>query len=285
MSATQPRAAARRTASKAKKAAANPTLELLERAGYVIRGVLYGMMGLLALGVAFGIGGQTTDQRGSLVVLVSNPAGQPILVVVAVGLAAYSLWGFVRAVFDPLHRGDDPTGIADRLGFAWSGFAYAGMVVFALQFLAGGGGAHGDSTQASARALLDWPGGQVVLGLIGAVAMAGGIGQFAEMVQARFRKDLKRDEMDQAEKRVADWLGRFGMFSRGVVFTLVGWFLVQAALYHDPARSHGFGGALAFLLAQPLGRVLTALVALGFVALGLHSLAAARWMRLLGSGR
>ena len=87
--------------------------------------------GTLALGVALGIGGMATDQSGSLVILTRGPWGRMLLVAVALGLGAYAIWGFVRAIFDPLHRGDDPPGIAERLGFAWSGTAYTAMVLLA----------------------------------------------------------------------------------------------------------------------------------------------------------
>jgi hypothetical protein len=73
------------------------------------------------------------------------------------------------------------------------------------------------------------------------------------------------------------------MFARGVLFFVIGWFLVQAGLHHDAGQVQGFGGAFMFLLGQPFGRVLLGMVALGFVALGLHSFACARWIRLMGS--
>src|SRR6185437_4257299 len=104
--------------SAVKHAATNPLLQLLERLGYVVRGALYAVMGLLALGIALKVtGGQTTDLSGSLVFLVSNPLGKLTLVVVAVGLTAYSVWGFTRAIYDPLHRGRDAGGYMARLGF------------------------------------------------------------------------------------------------------------------------------------------------------------------------
>src|ERR1700674_4380497 len=91
--------------SAVKRAAANPALEILERLGYAVRGALYAVMGLLALKVVLGVaGGQTTDLTGSLVSLISNPFGKLTLIVAAIGLAAYSLWGFVRAIYGPLHR-------------------------------------------------------------------------------------------------------------------------------------------------------------------------------------
>src|SRR5216117_3511133 len=113
---------ARRAKATTRKTAANPALELLERAGYIVRGVLYAAMGTFALGLALGLG-------------------------------AYSIWGFVRAIFDPLHRGHDATGIAERLGFAWSGIAYLSIVVFALHIIAGSAasGAHDGTQDAIAR--------------------------------------------------------------------------------------------------------------------------------------
>src|SRR6184192_1911059 len=138
---------ARRARATTRKTAANPALELLERAGYVIRGVLYAAMGTFALGLALGLGGTATDQSGSLRILTGGPAGNVMLFAVVIGLSAYSIWGFVRAFYDPLHRGKDPAGIAERLGFAWSGIAYAAIVIFALHLIAGAAGSDHDGTQ------------------------------------------------------------------------------------------------------------------------------------------
>ena len=70
---------------------------------------------------------------------------------------------------------------------------------------------------------------------------------------------------------------------RGVTFTLVGWFVLQAGLHRDPTQVRGFSGAFVFLLTQPYGHFVLGVVALGFIALGVHSFTCARWMRLLGS--
>jgi fumarate reductase subunit D len=266
-----------------KRAAANPILELLERLGYVVRGALYAVMGLLALGIALGVGGQTTDLSGSLVFLISNPFGKLVLVVVAVGLAAYSLWGFTRAVYDPLHRGKGAGGYAARLGFVSSAVSYAAIVFFAVQILLGSGGAAGDSTKKTISTILTHPGGGPLTVVIGLVAIMVGLGQFLEAYRATFKEDLKGAEMSTSERDIAIKLGRFGMFARGVIFLIIGWFLVQAGLHHDAGQVQGFGGAFLFLLGQPFGRVVLGIIALGFVALGLHSLACARWIRLLGS--
>lgn len=269
--------------SATKKTVANPALELLERAGYVARGVLYAAMGTFALGLALGLGGAATDQSGSLVILTGGPAGKVFLFAVVIGLGAYSIWGFVRAIFDPLHRGKDPTGIAERLGFAWSGIAYFSIVIFALHLIAGTAAQHQDGTQMAIAKILAYPAGQLAAIAIGIVAIGVGLGQFVEAGKAVFKKDLKRGEMSEAEKKIVDTLGRIGYVARGVTFTIVGWFVVQGGVTKDPSRVHGFGGAFIFLLEQPFGRVLLGAVAIGFIALGIHSFACARWIRLLSS--
>jgi fumarate reductase subunit D len=265
-----------------KRAAANPLLELLERLGYVVRGALYAVMGLLALGIALRVGGgQTTDLTGSLVFLIHNPFGKLVLVVVAVGLTAYSLWGFTRAIYDPLHRGHGAYGYAARLGFVTSAVSYAAIVFFALQILLGSGGTAADSTQKTIAAILTHPGGGPLTVVIGLIAILIALGQFLEANRATFKEDLKAAEMSASERDIAVKLGRFGMFARGVIFLVIGWFLVQAGVHHDAAQVQGFGGAFLYLLAQPFGRIVLGIIALGFVALGLHSFACARWIRLM----
>ena len=270
--------------SAVKRAAGSPVLRLLERLGYAARGALYTVMGLLALGIALSVGrGQTTDLSGSLVFLIANPYGKVVLIAMAIGLAAYSLWGFIRAVYDPLHRGSDATGYMARLGFVTSALSYAALVILALQILAGSGGSSGDGTQKTIASILNHPGGGALTIVIGLIAIGVGLGQFLEAYRATFKQDLKGAEMSERERTIVIRLGRFGMFARGVTFLVIGWFIVQAGLHHDPGQVQGFGGAFVFLLGQPFGRVLLGIIALGFVALGLHSFACARWIRLMGS--
>jgi len=267
-----------------KRAAENPLLAILERLGYAVRGALYAVMGLLALAVAIGVvGGQTTDLSGSLVFLIANPFGKVVLVVAIIGLTAYSVWGFIRAIYDPLHRGHDVAGYAARLGFVTSALSYAGIVILAIRILAGSAGGAGNSTQKTVAAILVHPGGGWLTVVIGVVAILVGFGQFLEAYRATFKEDLKSAEMTDWERVNVIRLGRFGMFARGVTFVVLGWFVIQAGIHHDPAQAQGFGGAFAFLLAQPFGRVILGIVALGFVALGLHSFACARWIRLMST--
>ena len=202
-----------------KQAASNSTLELLERLGYAVRGALYAVMGFLALRIALATpGGKATDLSGSLVWLIGNRLGMAVLVVIIVGLVAYAIWGFVRAIYDPLHRGRDAKGIAARIGFLTSAVSYLAIALFALNILAGQGAASHDSTQKSVSTLLAAPAGGFVTELLGVIAIGIGLGQFLEAYRATFKNDLKSAEMTQSERNIAVGLGRFGMAARGVTF-------------------------------------------------------------------
>jgi hypothetical protein len=267
-----------------KRAAANPGLELLERLGYVVRGVLYIVMGVLALRLVLDQpAGQAVSLTGSLVFLTGNPFGKLVLLVAVVGLAAYSAWGLVRAIFDPLHRGSDPSGYMARLGFLSSSVTYAAIALFGVKILLGTGGGSTDSTRKWISSVLAHPEGGLLTVVIGLVLLGIGIGQFVEAYRAAFTRDLKGAEISATTRSVVTSLGRFGMFARGVIFLIVGWFILQAGLHHDPGKVQGFDGALLYLLTKPFGHIVLGVVALGLTALGLYSLACARWVRLMGS--
>jgi hypothetical protein len=280
MTATTAKSRARRANQKAARAVANPWLQRGARLGYVVRGILYALMGGLALEYAFGSAVATTDQRGSLVLLGGMPLRTIVLSVAVAGLAAYSIWGFTRAIFDPLKRGSDPTGIAARLGFAWSGLNYAALALFATTFALHRAGPGADPVQKAVLTMLSAPAGRAMTVIAGAIGVVAGLGQFFDAYKATFRKDFKRTRMNRAERLAADNLGRFGMFSRGVIFTMLGWFIVLAGLTRDPSRAEGMGTTFQTLGTQPLGRYLLVVVATGFIALGIHSVLAARWMRM-----
>ena len=274
---------ARHAKREVEQAAGNRWLKLAMRFGYVVRGVLYGVMGALALELATGRSTHATDQRGAVALLVANPLAKAVLASLGVGLLAYAAWGFVRAIFDPLRRGGDVAGLTARLGFAWSGFAYASLLFVVLQILFGGDphSLDRDSVQETVSRALMTPAGVAATVVAGVIGIVAGIGQFVDAWRAGFRNDLKRREMSEEEVATALWLGRYGLVARGVIFSMTGWFILQAGLHRDAALAHGFGAAFAALMQAPLGHVTVAAVGLGFLALALHSLAYARWVRMM----
>jgi hypothetical protein len=264
-----------------RRAAKTPWIEGLARLGYITRGVLYITVGLLAVGVALGLGGTPTDKEGAIAAIGAHAPGKILLIIIAVGLAGYALWGFIRALLDPLGRGAGLKGLAQRAGYVISGLTYGGLVLPTVRLLLGNGTSNGDEVKEGTATVLAAPFGPWLVGLAGAIAMIGGLGQFYEAYSAKFKKEFKTHQMKEQELTWATRIGRFGYAARGVVFVLGGFFLVQAALNVDPNRARGLDGALWTLAHQPYGPVLLGAVALGLVSFGIYSILCARWIQVV----
>ena len=255
----------------------HPWFERLARWGYIVRGLIYLIPGVFGLRLALGTHGAAVTQTGAIEIMSHEPFGRPILIVVAVGLAAYSLWGVIRAVFDPLRQGHSAHGLFVRGGYLSSALGYAGFFIAALRLLAGKS-AH--SSKDWIARLLEAPLGPWAVGIFGLCWIGGaGISEIVKGLRGSFERDLQTERMSPGEKRFALWLGRFGIALRGIVFGIIGGSLVAAAWHLDPWRKRGLAGALLYLLHQPYGRFLLATVALGLIAFGLFSILCARWAR------
>lgn len=274
---------ARAAGRRAHAAASHLWTERLLKLGFMVRGVIYLIPGAFALRLALGSGspeaGEMT-QTGAVEMIASQPYGRFLLIPVAAGLAGYALWGVIRAVLDPLRKGDSSTGILKRLGYAMSAIAVAGLFAATLRFALG--------TASRVEPGRDWtadllarPYGVWLVGILGLCWISvAGILQIVAGWKGSIEKDLDLERMGHAERWWAVRLGRFGIVSRGVVLTIIGLMLVGAALRARPGVASGMDGALLELTHQPFGRALLAAVSLGLIAFGAFSVMCVRWMRL-----
>jgi hypothetical protein len=264
----------------ARKVGADHSTERLELLGYFVRGLVYLIPGLLALQMAFGMGGAAVTSTGAIQLIGAQPFGKILLVAVAIGLAGYSLWGLIRATLDPFHEGDDAMGLAVRFGYIVSAIGYAVLVVATVQSILGiAVGAN--NPQDWTAALLQQPLGRMLVGIVGLIALVfDGLYQIYQGYKADFKKDLKTRDTSATEKKLAILLGRLGYMGRGVVYALIGVFLVQAAVLANPAKAKGFDGALLALATSPYGPWLLGVVALGLIAFGVYSILCVRWMKV-----
>lgn len=275
-----PRSMVHRVGHGAATAGRQPWVGGFFRLGYVVRGVIYLIPGVLALELAFGAHRGALTQTGAIALIGQQPLGRLLLLVVAAGLAGYALWGVFRAVFDPLQQGHSPRGLAKRFGYLTSTLAYAGLLAATVHFLRGA--LPNSATQPDwSAALLASPMGVWLVGIIGVFWVAGaGIGEIVRGWRGSFEKELAFERMSGGERRWAVRLGRFGTVARGVVFTIVGLLLVAAALHPSSHPTSGLDGALRELARQPFGRALLVSAALGLIAFGAFSVMCARWMRM-----
>lgn len=262
----------------------NPWVERLARFGYAARGVVYAVIGLLAIQAAFFRSGgrgaieQQATPEGALQRIAEQ--SRLLLVLMAIGLVGYALWRFVQAVLDPENKGSDAKGLAKRGAMLASGIAYAGLALLAARMVSGTSSGGGGS-QGAAAGLMDKPFGRWLVVLVGLAVIVSALYQIYEAYTKKFRKRLKLEEMDANEERLATRTGQVGLASRGIAFFVSGWFLVQAGLRYDPNEARGLGGALETLASQPYGPWLLGLVALGLIAYGAYSFLQARYRKIV----
>jgi len=267
----------------ARQAASHPWVERLARFGYAAKGVVYFVVGLLAAQAAFTTSGKTTDTSGALATIVNQPFGTFLLGLVTIGLIGYVLWRVVQTIFDPEHAGEqmDAKRVVQRIGYAFSAIAYAGLAFTAVKLMMGTGGGRGDTTQDWTARFMAQPFGRWLVGLAGFVVIGVGISYLYQAYKAKFQRHFKRHQMSETERNWAKWLGQFGIAARGIVFGIIGIFLVLAALHSNASEARGLGGALATLAQQPFGPWLLGVVALGLIAYSIYSVIEARYRHII----
>ncbi len=260
------------------KVARSDSFEWLARAGFVARGVIYGIIGVLAMKLAVGAGGKTTSQQGALETIARQPFGKVLLILVATGLGGYALWRLIHALLGHGPENSD-TGF-DRVAALGSGIVYAGLCALAVEILLGSGSSGSGSAHKTTAGVLGWPGGIWLVGIAGVVLIGIGLYQGYRGLSKDFLEDSKTEQMSARVRKWIEWIGSFGHLARMVVFGLVGVFLIKAAIDYDPNKAVGLDGALAKIAHASYGPFLLGIVASGLIAFGVYSLSDARYRRI-----
>jgi hypothetical protein len=239
---------------------------------------VYAIIGILALRLAIGDGGKLVNQEGAFHTVARQPFGTVLLAVLAAGLGSYALWRFVRAGLG--HGPEERDGRLDRVSALASGLVYAGLCVLAIRILLSSHSAPSTSPHKATADALGWPAGVWLVGAAGAVFICIALYQAYRGVTKDFLEDAKTEEMGAATRRWVGRIGLIGYLARGVVFGLVGMFLIKAAVGYDPKDAVGLNGALAKLLEQRYGPLLLGVVAAGLIAFALYSWSDARYRKI-----
>ena len=252
---------------------------MLSRAGFVARGLIYGIIGLLAFEVAVSDTGKLTNQQGALQTVADQPLGGFLLVLLAIGLGGYAAWRLVRAALGSGPEGADST--FERLGGLGSGLVYGGLCVASIRILTGsskaGPSSNPDRTTAG---VFDWPAGRWLVGLAGLVLVGVAAYQLVKGVRRTFLEELETGKMSVGTEEWITWIGTIGHVARAVVFALTGWFLLKAAYEFDAKEAVGLDGALTKILQAAYGPWLLGLAAAGLIAFGVYSICEARYRRI-----
>lgn len=252
--------------------------QMLARAGYASRGIVFIIVGCLAALAALGEGGSTTDSRGALVTVLTAPFGEVWLTALAAGLMCFAAWRAVQALLDADAHGTSFKGLVIRAGLAVSGITYTSLGVVALSMVFGWGlGGGGGSSESWTAELLSQPAGAWMVTLVGAAIIGVGIAHFVKAWKASFERHFA---MTQRERAVITPMSRFGLGARGVAFLIVGALFIAAAIQHDPSKAGGLSDAFRALQQQPFGPTLLATLAFGLIAFGAYGIIEALYRRV-----
>jgi Domain of Unknown Function (DUF1206) len=250
----------------------------LARAGLAARGVVFAIIGILALALAVGAGGETTNQKGALETIAHAPLGRVLLVALALGLAGYAIWRLVRAALGHGLEQTDSTG--ERIGALGSGLTYVLVCATAVEIIVGAGSSSSGSPRQTTAGVLGWTGGPELVAVAGVIVVGIGIYQLYKGLSRKFLKTTKTERMSPSTQAVFTTVGVAGHVARGVVFILAGYGIVRAAIQFDPNKAIGLDGALRDLAHAAYGPWLLGLVAVGLICFAAYSIADARYRRV-----
>lgn len=235
--------------------------EPLARVGLVAKGISYGLVGVLALKLALGDGGAATSNQGAMQHLAGSTFGTIVLVLLAIGLAAYAVWRLIQA-----WQGTERFVNAARF------IIYGALTYAAVRILTGAGEqSQNKSAHKTTAAVLSWPGGQWIVGLAGAILICIGLYQLYMGVSQKF------EEKWRGQSKLGNVVGVIGHIARFVVLALIGVFAIRAAVDYNPQKAVGLDGALQKLANESYGSFLLGVTAAGLIAYGVFCFVDARY--------
>ncbi|MFG6117116.1 DUF1206 domain-containing protein [Halobacillus sp. MO56] len=258
-----------------------PWVRRLARAGYMAKGLVYALIGVLAFMAAIGVGGKTTGTSGMFRSVAQVPAGNIILWLIGLGLILYIMWVFIKAFKDPQNEGTDAKGLVTRTGYFISGIIYGTIAFKAFKIAVNAGSSSGGSQDTLSAKLLSQPFGAWILGAIGVITIGYGLYELISGTSQKFLKNFRTIKMSDHEIRIAKNTGTAGLTSRGIVLGIIGFFIVQTAMTHDPSKAKGLDGALAEVSQKPFGQWLLGVVALGLILYGIYQITRGRYEQMM----
>ncbi|MGB2926882.1 MAG: DUF1206 domain-containing protein [Limnothrix sp.] len=259
-------------------------IELSARIGYTAKGIVYLLIGVLAFLAAFNWGGEMTGSEGAFKAVAAKPLGNIVLFLIGAGLLCYVFWRFIQAIYDPEHDDSGFGSIGRRLSSFISGLVY-GAVAFsafeiAFEKFFGSSDSGGGGNEEQTEFALSQPFGRWLVALVGVAIVAYGFYCFYEVIAAKFRRKLNLKSISEETEKWLMTVARFGLFAKGIVSTIIGYFLISAAKSFDSNQTKSTEGALQVIQQQPYGAILVGIIAVGMVSYGGYYVIQARYRKI-----
>jgi Domain of Unknown Function (DUF1206) len=266
-----------RTRRSARQAANSRPLAWLARAGLTARGVMYVLIGIIAVQIAVNGSHQQADRTGAVHLVANTPLGSVLLWLLVIGFAGMTLWRLSEALWGTNEAGGRKPG--KRLANLARAVFYAVVTFGILKYALGIGQPSSSDTQSEdlTATALRHPGGQVIVAIAGIVIVGAGLYVMYRAFKLKFLKHLRMGGASAGTRKVVTRLGQIGGIARGLVFGTVGVFLIVAAVDANPGQAKGIDSALRALAHTPLGPWLLVVIALGLMTFGVYSWCEARW--------
>ncbi|MFF0203933.1 DUF1206 domain-containing protein [Streptomyces sp. NPDC005017] len=266
----------------ARRAARGDAVRVAARAGFVGRGVLYLLIGVLAVRIGLTGAREQADRGGALAEVASAPLGAVLLWALGAGLAGMSLWRLSEALFGA--AGPKGDGKGKRL-MAGVRFVFYGVTSFlVMSFAAGYRGSGAGETDRQSQDITGWllglPGGPWWTGAVSLAVLGAGLWIGVRAALRKYREHLTWSRLSHRQRRFMDVTGVAGGVGRGLVIAAVGFFGVKAALAFDPAEAKGMDNTIRSFAHTPAGPWLLIAVAAGLVLFGVFSFGQAAWRKV-----
>lgn len=250
-------------------------LESLARLGYASKALVFAIAGALTIAAATNRSGRVTDMSGALEVILRQPSGKLLLMVLAVGLCGYAVWRVLDAILDPDHHGREFKGMVTRIGNFVRALLYGGLGVESFRLLQGLGGRRPGAERMWTARLMDVPFGSWIVAILGLVIVIYGVSEIVAGFKGGYSRTLDLSPVPANLRRPVEGISRFGIGARGVIIAVVGFFLVRAAWQRDPGEAQGTRGSMLELADAVDGTWILVLVGAGLLAYafdqGLHA--------------
>ena len=247
------------------------------RFGLISKGIVYCLLGLIAVMAAVGLGSEKASKTETLDMIYGQPFGRVILVALFIGIMGYVTLRSFQCFRDSDQKGDDMKGLITRTGYGFSALLYLGLGIYVLKMLLNGSGGNGDSRQLLVTKVLELPWGQWMVGITALIVIGSGINQMYKGFSKKFLKKIKLVRTNL--EKVFTNAGVIGYISRGLVLAIIGYLLLHAAITSNPEEAKGSEEAFDFI-ENRFGTFLMGVVAFGLVAYGMFMFVKARYQRL-----
>ncbi|GLU47823.1 DUF1206 domain-containing protein [Nocardiopsis ansamitocini] len=271
--------AGRQAGRAGRQAANNKWLLRLARLGLAAKGLLYLIIGYLAVQIAFGSSDEQADNSGALQMIADNTGGQIVLWAAALGMFGLALWQFTVAAFGSRLGLDKASKRALAAGRA---LTYGSLCATIVTFLLGYSQPSSQDSQSKemTATLMELPAGQFVVGAVGLGFIVAGVVIAWGGATRKFEKDLAVGAIPATARKAVIGLGVAGTVTKGIIISAAGVLIGWAAVTFDPDKAQGLDGTLRALADTPAGPWLLALVAFGVLLYALFCFCQSRWARV-----